>query len=59
VGWAIAPALVIGWFFTRYLPEWAELAIGIPVILGVYGWVIWRKGFGPDDRVLFRKNVGG
>lgn len=58
LGWAVAPALVIGWFFTRYLPEWAELAIGIPVILTVYGWVIWHKGFGPDDRVLFRKNVG-
>jgi O-antigen/teichoic acid export membrane protein len=58
MGWAVAPALVIGWFFTRYLPEWAELAIGIPVILGVYGWVIWHKGFGPEDRVLFRKNVG-
>ena len=37
------------------LPEWAELAFGIPAILGVYGCVIWTRGFGPEDRVLFSK----
>ena len=58
LAWAAAPALVVGWFFTRFLPEWAELAIGIPAILLVYGWVIWTRGFGDEDRVLFRKNVG-
>lgn len=57
--WAAAPAAVIGWFVTRYLPEWAELLFGIPAILVAYGLVIWHKGFGPEDRVLFRKNVGG
>jgi O-antigen/teichoic acid export membrane protein len=56
--WATAPAVVVGWTFTRYLPEWAELLLGIPAILAVYGWVIWHRGFGPEDRVLFRKNVG-
>ncbi len=56
--WAAAPAVVVGWVFTRYLPEWVELLLGIPAILLVYGWVIWHKGFGPEDRVLFRKNVG-
>ncbi len=56
--WAAAPAVVVGWAVTSFLPQWAELAIGIPAILGVYGWVIWAKGFGPEDRVLFRKNVG-
>lgn len=55
--WAIAPAVVLGWLVTRFLPPWAELALGIPAILGLYCWVIWHKGFGPDDRVLFRKNV--
>jgi len=57
--WAAGPAVVIGWAATRFLPEWAELAFGIPAILVVYGYVIWHKGFGPEDRVLFRKNVGG
>ncbi|MFM5886627.1 MAG: lipopolysaccharide biosynthesis protein [Novosphingobium sp.] len=56
--WAAAPAVVIGWIATEFLPEWAELAFGIPAILLAYGWVIWHKGFGPEDRVLFRRNVG-
>jgi O-antigen/teichoic acid export membrane protein len=54
--YAIAPAVLVGWLATR-LPEWAELLFGIPAILLTYGWVIWRRGFGPEDRVLFRKNV--
>lgn len=58
LAWAVAPAVAVGWFFTRYLPEWAELALGIPLILLAYGWMIWHKAFGPEDRVLFRKNVG-
>lgn len=53
--WAAAPAVLVGWLATRYLPEWAELLFGIPAILGIYGWVIWTRGFGPEDRVLFRK----
>ena len=56
--WAAAPAVVVGWIVTRYLPEWLELALGIPAILAAYCWVIWVKGFGPEDRVLFRRNVG-
>jgi O-antigen/teichoic acid export membrane protein len=55
--WAAAAATAVGWGFTK-LPEWAELAFGIPAILGVYGWVIWRRGFGPDDRELFRSRKG-
>ena len=35
--------------------EWVELVIGVWAILGVYGVVIWRWGFGPEDRTLFRK----
>ena len=54
--WAAAPAVVIGAVAVR-LPEWAELAFGIPAILGAYGWVIWRYGFGPEDRVLFRRTL--
>ena len=51
---AVAAAILIGIGATR-LPEWAELALGVPAILGVYLWVIWRWGFGPEDRVLFKK----
>ena len=55
--WAAAPAIAVGYLATR-MPEWVELIFGIPLILLTYGWVIWRKGFGPEDRVLFRKNLG-
>lgn len=55
--WAAAPATLVGWLATNFLPEWAELIIGIPAILLVYGYIIWHKGFGPEDRVLFRRNV--
>lgn len=51
---AMAVAIIIGIAATQ-LPEWAELALGVPAILGVYLWVIWRWGFGPEDRMLFRK----
>ena len=53
--WAAAAAILVGQVAIR-LPEWAELIFGIPAILGVYGWIIWRRGFGPEDRVLFRRH---
>ena len=55
--YAAAPAVLVGWASTQFIPEWAELVFGIPAILGLYGWIIWRRGFGPEDRVLFRKSV--
>lgn len=54
--WAAAGAIVVGQVVIR-LPEWAELAIGMPLILLVYGWIIWTRGFGPEDRVLFRRKL--
>ncbi|MEM7664854.1 MAG: lipopolysaccharide biosynthesis protein [Pseudomonadota bacterium] len=54
--WATGPAVVVG-FLATLLPEWMELLFGVPAILAVYGFVIWKRGFGDDDRVLFRKNV--
>jgi O-antigen/teichoic acid export membrane protein len=52
--WAGGGAALLGWGATQ-LPEWAELLIGVPVILAIYAWLIWTRGFGPDDRELFRK----
>ena len=52
--YAAAPATLVGYLAT-YLPEWAELALGVPAILATYGYVIWKRGFGPEDRVLFSK----
>jgi hypothetical protein len=49
---------VAGWGVTR-LPhhfEWVELAVGVPLILGVYGAIVWFRGFSSDDRALFRSS---
>lgn len=51
--WAAGPAVLVGVIATA-LPEWIELSLGMPAILAVYGWVIWKRGFGPEDRALFR-----
>jgi hypothetical protein len=58
--WALLPAMalgiIVGWAFTKLPPhyEWLELAAGIPAILGSYGYLVWRRGFGKEDRALFR-----
>ena len=54
---AVAAGALLGMAFVS-LParfEWVELMVGVPAILGLYGWIIWRWGFGAEDRVLFRK----
>ena len=51
--WAAAAALVVGQL-AILLPEWAELLFGIPAILLAFGAVLWTRGFGPQDRELFR-----
>lgn len=57
IAWAAVAAIVVGFGFTR-LPrslEWAELAIGVPAIMGTYCFVLWKWAFGDEDRALFRK----
>jgi hypothetical protein len=58
--WAACAAIVVGWGFTKLPPslEWIELAFGIPLILGAFGAVIWRRGFTREDRILFRSHEG-
>ncbi|HEU4821475.1 MAG TPA: oligosaccharide flippase family protein [Qipengyuania sp.] len=51
--WAAGPAVLVGMLATL-LPEWIEIAVGVPAILAVYGLVIWKRGFGAEDRALFR-----
>lgn len=55
--WAAAAAVAVGAGFTL-LPqrfEWIELTIGIPAILLVFFFVVWKRGFTHEDRALFRK----
>ncbi|PLK27673.1 lipopolysaccharide biosynthesis protein [Novosphingobium sp. TH158] len=58
LAWAAIPAMAVGAAAVLFLPEWLAMIAGIPLILGVYLWIVWHKCFGPEDRVLFRKNVG-
>ncbi len=51
--WAALAASLVGAAVVR-LPEWAELVVGIPAILLAFGAVLWTRGFGPEDRELFR-----
>ena len=53
--WATAAATVTGYAATR-IPEWSELVLGIPTVIGVYCLVIWYRGFGPEDRILFKRS---
>ena len=54
--WAAAAAIVAGQL-AILLPQWGQLVIGIPAILALYGWIIWTRGVGPEDRVLFTRKV--
>ena len=51
--WAAAAAMIVGQL-AILLPEWAELLFGIPAILAAFGAVLWFKGFGDEDRELFK-----
>jgi O-antigen/teichoic acid export membrane protein len=51
--WAAVAAAIVGQI-AILLPEWAELLFGIPAILMVFGAMLWTRGFGPEDRELFR-----
>lgn len=59
-GWRIAlvlaavPAFGVG-FGVQHLPEWAQLSAGLVAILGTFGAIVWWLGFGPADRLLFRR----
>ncbi len=58
--WALLPAIAVAILIgvgATYLPEWMELALGIPAILGIYCYIIWNHAFGPDDRLLFKKTA--
>ena len=52
LAWATAAGVVAG-AIIRMLPETLQL-LGVPVILVAFGAVLWTKGFGPEDRELFR-----
>jgi O-antigen/teichoic acid export membrane protein len=54
LAWATAAGVIVGAAVHLFLPETWQLIVGIPAILGAFGAVVWTKGFGPEDRELFR-----
>jgi O-antigen/teichoic acid export membrane protein len=54
LAWAAAAGIIVGAGVRYLLPESLQLVVGVPAILGAFGAVLWTKGFGPDDRALFR-----
>ncbi len=59
--WPLVPAAVAGTIvgvLATWLPEWMELVFGVPLILAGYGAVIWYRGFGDEDRLLFSMKPG-
>ena len=51
--WAALAGIIAGQL-AIVVPEWAELLFGVPAILLVFGYVLWTRGFGPQDRELFK-----
>ena len=53
IAWAAAAGVLAGAAVEWLLPDMLQLA-GVPAILLAFGAVLWTKGFGPEDRELFR-----
>jgi O-antigen/teichoic acid export membrane protein len=54
LAWATAAGVVAGAFVRFFIPEGWQLLLGVPLILVAFFAVLWTKGFGPEDRELFR-----
>ncbi len=54
LAWATAAGAIVGALVRLFLPETWQLVLGVPAILVTFFAVLWTKGFGPEDRELFR-----
>ena len=54
IAWAAAAGVAVGAPVRLFLPPALQLIVGVPAILAAFGAVLWTKGFGPEDRELFR-----
>jgi O-antigen/teichoic acid export membrane protein len=54
LAWATAAGVVVGAGVRWLLPETWQLVFGVPAILVAFFSILWTKGFGPEDRELFR-----
>jgi hypothetical protein len=51
---AVAAGGLVGYAIS-WLPEGPAILLGLPLILGTYGVIIWKRAFAEDDRILFSK----
>ena len=56
IGWAAAAGIAVGIPVRLFLSPTLQLIVGVPAILIAFGAVLWTRGFGPEDRELFRMN---
>ena len=51
--WAGVATVPVGLLIVQ-MRDLGQLVVGIPALLIVFGAVVWRWGFGADDRELFK-----
>jgi O-antigen/teichoic acid export membrane protein len=54
LAWATSAGIIVGIGVHYFLPQTLQLIIGVPAIMVAFFAVLWTKGFGPEDRELFR-----
>jgi len=54
LAWATSVGVIAGVAVRLLLPQTLQLIIGVPAIMVAFFAVLWTKGFGPEDRELFR-----
>ena len=52
--WATASGVIVGFGVRYFLPQNWQLFLGVPAIMVAFFAVLWTKGFGPEDRELFK-----
>jgi O-antigen/teichoic acid export membrane protein len=54
LAWATSAGVMVGVAVRFLLPQTLQLILGVPAIMATFGAILWTKGFGPEDRELFR-----
>ena len=54
LAWATGAGILVGAPIRYFLPQALQLIIGVPAIMVAFFAVLWTKGFGPEDRELFK-----
>jgi hypothetical protein len=58
LAWATSAGVLVGAGVHYFLPQTLQLVLGAPAIMIAFFAVLWTKGFGPEDRQLFKLRKG-